>query len=115
MDQLTLGIGTRLQHTMHGPGVIVGVRYASYLISFINAGVKEAGEALANTMKALEKRACLVANNAGEYPLPSPSIMLTKIDPKNECWLPLLLDWSAKVRPLKIPDPTNSKIGRAHV
>src|SRR5882672_9475124 len=41
MDQLNLGIGTRLQHTMHGPGVIVGVRYATYLISFINVGVKE--------------------------------------------------------------------------
>lgn len=41
MDQLTLGVGTRLQHTQHGPGVIVGVRYATYLISFINAGIKE--------------------------------------------------------------------------
>jgi hypothetical protein len=41
MDQLNLGIGTRLQHTQHGPGVIVGVRYATYLISFINVGVKE--------------------------------------------------------------------------
>jgi hypothetical protein len=41
MDQLTLGIGTRLQHTMHGPGVIVGVKYATYIISFINVGVKE--------------------------------------------------------------------------
>jgi hypothetical protein len=41
MDQLTLGIGTRLQHTQHGPGVIVGVRYATYLISFINLGIKE--------------------------------------------------------------------------
>lgn len=41
MDQLTLGVGTRLQHTQHGPGVIVGIRYATYLISFINAGVKE--------------------------------------------------------------------------
>ena len=41
MDQLNLGIGTRLQHTQHGPGVIVGVRYATYLISFINTGVKE--------------------------------------------------------------------------
>ena len=40
-EQLTLGIGTRLQHTQHGPGVIVGVRYATYLISFINVGVKE--------------------------------------------------------------------------
>lgn len=40
-QQLTLGIGTRLQHTQHGPGVIVGVRYATYLISFIYHGVKE--------------------------------------------------------------------------
>ena len=41
MDQLTLGIGTRLQHTQHGPGVIVGVRFATYLITFIHHGVKE--------------------------------------------------------------------------
>ena len=41
MDQLTLGIGTRLQHTQYGPGVIVGVKYAVYIISFINHGLKE--------------------------------------------------------------------------
>jgi hypothetical protein len=41
MDQLQLGIGTRLQHTQYGPGVIVGIRYATYLISFINHGIKE--------------------------------------------------------------------------
>jgi len=41
MEQATLGIGTRLQHTLYGPGVIVGIRYASYLISFINHGIKE--------------------------------------------------------------------------
>ena len=41
MDQLTLGIGTRLQHTQYGPGVIVAVKYATYLISFIDHGVKE--------------------------------------------------------------------------
>jgi len=41
MDQLTLGIGTRLQHTHYGPGVVVGIRFATYLISFINHGVKE--------------------------------------------------------------------------
>ncbi|MEP7277549.1 MAG: hypothetical protein ABI813_02805 [Bacteroidota bacterium] len=40
-QQLTLGIGTRLQHTQFGPGVVVGVKYASYLISFINHGIKE--------------------------------------------------------------------------
>jgi hypothetical protein len=41
MDQLTLGIGTRLQHTQFGPGVIVGVKYAVYLISFTHHGIKE--------------------------------------------------------------------------
>src|SRR6187551_2733153 len=41
MDQLTLGIGTRLQHTQFGPGVIAGIRYATYLISFIHHGIKE--------------------------------------------------------------------------
>jgi hypothetical protein len=41
MDQTTLGIGTRLQHTQHGPGVIVGIKYATYLISFIHSGVME--------------------------------------------------------------------------
>jgi hypothetical protein len=41
MDQLTLGIGTRLQHTQFGPGVIVGVKYAVYQVSFIHHGIKE--------------------------------------------------------------------------
>ena len=41
MDVLNLGIGTRLQHTQYGPGVIVAIRYATYLISFIHHGIKE--------------------------------------------------------------------------
>lgn len=41
MEQTILGIGTRLQHTHYGPGVIVGIKYATYLISFINHGIKE--------------------------------------------------------------------------
>jgi hypothetical protein len=45
MDQLTLGIGTRLQHTQYGPGVIVAARYATYLISFIHHGIKEVDKA----------------------------------------------------------------------
>lgn len=40
-NQLQLGVGTRLQHSVHGPGVIVGVKYATYLISFIHVGIKE--------------------------------------------------------------------------
>lgn len=39
--QTHLGIGTRLQHTLHGPGVIVAIKYATYIISFLNVGVKE--------------------------------------------------------------------------
>ncbi len=38
---MNLGVGTRLQHTQYGPGVIVGVKYAVYIISFINHGIKE--------------------------------------------------------------------------
>ncbi len=41
MEQMNLGVGTRLQHTQYGPGVIVGIRYATYIISFINHGIKE--------------------------------------------------------------------------
>lgn len=41
MEQLTLGPGTRLQHTQFGPGVIVAIKYATYIISFIHHGVKE--------------------------------------------------------------------------
>lgn len=41
MDQLKLGIGTRLQHTKYGPGVITGVRFATYLITFLETGTKE--------------------------------------------------------------------------
>jgi len=40
-NQLNLGVGTRLQHTQFGPGVIVGVKYATYIISFIHHGIKE--------------------------------------------------------------------------
>lgn len=40
-EQLHLGIGSRLQHTQFGPGVVVAIRYATYLISFIHHGIKE--------------------------------------------------------------------------
>ena len=40
-NQLVLGVGTRLQHTQFGPGVIIGVKYATYIISFIHHGIKE--------------------------------------------------------------------------
>lgn len=48
MSQKNLGVGTRLQHTQYGPGVVVGIRYAMYLISFINHGIKEVEKEDAN-------------------------------------------------------------------
>jgi hypothetical protein len=48
MEQLNLGVGTRLQHTQYGPGVVVGVKYAVYIISFINYGIKEIDKADTN-------------------------------------------------------------------
>lgn len=41
MEQTKLGVGTRLQHTRYGQGVITGVRLATYLITFIHDGTKE--------------------------------------------------------------------------
>ncbi|MFY7964283.1 MAG: hypothetical protein ACOVO1_05255 [Chitinophagaceae bacterium] len=41
MDQTLLGVGTRLQHQQFGQGVITGIKYATYLITFINYGTKE--------------------------------------------------------------------------
>lgn len=45
MDQLKLGIGTRLQHTKYGPGVITGVKFATYLITFMDTGTREIDKA----------------------------------------------------------------------
>ena len=51
MDQLNLRIGTRLQHTQYGPGVIAGIRYATYLISFIHHGIKEIDKKMIQSWK----------------------------------------------------------------
>ena len=65
MEQTNLGIGTRLQHTQYGPGVIVGVRYASYLISFINHGLKEIDKTdsiwMSSSPKMYRKKSKLIA------------------------------------------------------
>lgn len=39
--ELKAGVGSRVQHSLYGAGVIVGVRYAQYLVTFLNSGVKE--------------------------------------------------------------------------
>jgi hypothetical protein len=41
MEELVLGVGSRVQHTQYGPGVIIGVKYAQYVVTFMNDGIKE--------------------------------------------------------------------------
>ncbi|WP_291912031.1 hypothetical protein [Chitinophaga sp. CB10] len=40
MEELTLGIGSRVQHAHYGPGVIIGIRYAQYQVTFMDHGIK---------------------------------------------------------------------------
>ncbi len=40
MEELTLGIGSRVQHAHYGPGVIVAVKYAQYRVTFMDHGIK---------------------------------------------------------------------------
>ncbi|SHL63536.1 hypothetical protein SAMN05444266_104234 [Chitinophaga jiangningensis] len=39
-EELTLGIGSRVQHAHFGPGVIIGIRYAQYQVTFMDHGIK---------------------------------------------------------------------------
>ncbi|RAJ02504.1 hypothetical protein LX64_03523 [Chitinophaga skermanii] len=41
MEELTAGIGSRVQHARFGPGVIIGVKYAQYIVTFMNEGTLE--------------------------------------------------------------------------
>ncbi|HAP01824.1 MAG TPA: hypothetical protein DCQ93_07880 [Bacteroidetes bacterium] len=41
MDENKYGIGSRLQHAQWGQGVVTGVRYDTYLITFVDQGTKE--------------------------------------------------------------------------
>jgi hypothetical protein len=41
MEELTLGIGSRIRHKEFGEGVIIGVKSATYLITFMASGKKE--------------------------------------------------------------------------
>jgi hypothetical protein len=66
MDQLTLGIGTRLQHTQYGPGVIIGIKYATYLISFFNHGIKEIDKADAHLDEIIPENVSIEIETASE-------------------------------------------------
>lgn len=41
MEELTAGAGSRVQHAKYGPGVIIGVKYAQYVITFMDHGIVE--------------------------------------------------------------------------
>src|SRR5579863_8124078 len=41
MAELNLGIGSRVQHPKWGVGVVTGVRFATYLITFVDYGTQE--------------------------------------------------------------------------
>ncbi|PUZ20117.1 hypothetical protein GA0116948_1142 [Chitinophaga costaii] len=41
MEELLLGVGSRVQHAKLGPGVIIGLKYAQYVVTFMDHGIKE--------------------------------------------------------------------------
>lgn len=40
-EELIAGVGSRVQHSRYGPGVIIGVKYAQYQVTFMNSGIAE--------------------------------------------------------------------------
>lgn len=111
MDQTTLGIGTRLQHTQHGPGVIVGIRYATYLISFINTGVKEIDKTDANLEEIIPENVSAEVETQSETEKSLLKILkmwggITEIVPLGDKWIKgtLLLQPADKtLKPKEIP------------
>jgi hypothetical protein len=41
MEELTAGKGSRVQHARYGPGVIIDVKYAQYVVTFMDQGIIE--------------------------------------------------------------------------
>lgn len=41
MEELIAGKGSRVQHARFGPGVIIVVKYAQYVVTFMDQGIKE--------------------------------------------------------------------------
>jgi hypothetical protein len=111
MEQLTLGIGTRLQHTQYGPGVIVGVRYATYLISFINSGIKEIDKTDANLDEIIPENVTAEVETVSEVEKSLLKILrqwsdVTQIVPIGDKWIggTMLLQAADKsLKPKEIP------------
>ena len=111
MDQTTLGIGTRLQHTQHGPGVIVGIRYATYLISFINTGVKEIDKTDVNLEEIIPENVSAEVETQSETEKSLLKILkmwggITEIVPLGDKWIKgtmLLQPADKSLKPKEIP------------
>jgi len=111
MDQTTLGIGTRLQHTQHGPGVIVGIRYATYLISFINVGVKEIDKTDTNLEEIIPENVSAEVETQSEIEKSLLKILkmwggITETVPLGDRWIKgtmLLQPFDKSLKPKEIP------------
>lgn len=111
MDQTTLGIGTRLQHIQHGPGVIVGIRYATYLISFINTGVKEIDKTDVNLEEIIPENVSVEVETQSETEKSLLKILkmwggITETVPLGDKWIKgimLLQPFDKSLKPKEIP------------
>ena len=111
MDQTTLGIGTRLQHTQHGPGVIVGIRYATYPISFINTGVKEIDKTDVNLEEIIPENVSVEVETQSETEKSLLKILkmwggITETVPLGDKWIKgmmLLQPFDKSLKPKEIP------------
>lgn len=111
MDQTTLGIGTRLQHTHYGPGVIVGIKYATYLISFINHGIKEIDKTDDKLDEIIPENVSLEVETTSEVEQSLLKILrlwggLSEIVPLGDKWIKgtmLLQPFDKSLKPKEIP------------
>ena len=111
MDELKLGVGTRLQHTLYGPGVIVGVRLATYLISFIDTGIKEIDKTDPKLEEIIPEYVTVVIETASEVETSLLKILrlwsdVTEIVPLGERWkggTMLLQPFDKSQKPKEIP------------
>lgn len=110
-NQLNLGVGTRLQHTQYGPGVIVGVRYATYLISFIHHGVKEIDKTDTHLDEIIAENVTVEVETASEVERSLLKILrqwsdITEVVPLGDKWVggTMLLQTADKtLKPKEIP------------
>jgi hypothetical protein len=111
MDQTTLGIGTRLQHTHYGPGVIVGIKYATYLVSFINHGIKEIDKTDDKLDEIIPENVSLEVETTSEVEQSLLKILrlwggLSEIVPLGDKWIKgtmLLQPFDKSLKPKEIP------------